>query len=52
VAVVVHAVTHDTGDGCLLQASFNRLTTTLGAPLGNRVVVDADSLSAVPVQSQ
>lgn len=53
VAVVVHAVTHYKGDaGCLLQASFNRLTTTLAAPLGNRVVVDADSLTAVPVQSQ
>ncbi len=53
VAVVVHAVSHYKGDaGCLLQASFNRLTTTLAAPLGNRVVVDADSMTAVPVLSR
>jgi hypothetical protein len=53
VAAVVHAVTHYKADvGCLLQASFNRLTTTLRAPLGKRVVVDADSLTAVPVQSK
>jgi hypothetical protein len=53
VAAVIHAVTHDKGDaGCLLQASFHRLTTSLRAPLGNRVVVDADSLTAVPVASR
>jgi hypothetical protein len=53
VAAVVHVVTYYRGDaGCLLQASFNQLTTTLAAPLGNRVVVDADSVTAVPVESQ
>jgi hypothetical protein len=53
VALEVHVVTHDRADaGCLLQASFNQLATTLAAPLGPRVVVDADSLTAVPVQSQ
>ena len=53
VAAVVHAVTHYKGDvACLLQASFNQLTTTLRVPLGKRVVVDADSLMAAPVQSQ
>ena len=53
VAAVIHVVTHDKGDaGCLLQASFHRLTTSLRAPLGNRVVVDADSLTAVKVASQ
>jgi hypothetical protein len=53
VALVVHAVTHYRADvGCLLQASFNQLATTLAAPLGPRVVVDADSLTAVPVQQQ
>jgi hypothetical protein len=53
VALVVHAVTHSRADaGCLLQASFSQLATTLAAPLGPRVVVDADSSTAVPVQSQ
>jgi hypothetical protein len=53
VAAVVHVVTYYRGDaGCLLQASVNELTTTLAAPLGNRVVVDADSGTAVPVESQ
>jgi hypothetical protein len=52
VAVLVNAVTHYKADiGCLLQASAIHLTTKLANPLGNRVVVDADSEAAVPVTS-
>jgi hypothetical protein len=50
VAVLVNAVTHYKADiGCLLQASVIDLKTTLARPLGNRVVVNADSLAAVPL---
>ena len=53
VAVVVHVATYDRGDaGFLLPASFNQSTTTLATPLGNRVVVDTGSVTAVPVQSR
>jgi hypothetical protein len=51
VAVLVNAVTHDKADiGCLVQASVIHLTATIARPLGNRVVVDAVSLAAVPVR--
>lgn len=50
VAVVVDGITHyAAGVACALQASPIHLSTKLAKPLGNRVVVDANSSAAVPV---
>jgi hypothetical protein len=52
VAVAVDQVVHyKSGVGCLLQGALIPLDTKLAKPLGNRVVVDAYSATAVPVTS-
>ena len=52
VAVAVDQVVHyKSGVGCLLQGALIPLDTNLAKPLGNRVVVDAYSATAVPVTS-
>ena len=49
VAVEVHAHPHASHVACLAEARADHLSAELAGPLGNRVVVDAPSLNAVPV---
>jgi hypothetical protein len=49
VAIAVSGVLHDPDALCALPGHTRTITTTLATPLGNRVVVDADSSNAVPV---